>query len=428
MNPTGLRSLVRLGNALNMPDRGAIAALLSPESSSCKRTANARRLWSVGSRDQLHFGVACFPPVESAHGSDAGPAGEACSSCGAEDWQVQEFGPLERVLCWLQFGRPAPRASLTCRQCGSQLLAHGGRRWAVYRARRYRAFWWGAPVRIVRVLLHARTAIPVPIIYVGAAAVGTILGIILDLTVGWPWWAGALGSVAGVWVLFLLTAFKAAGRRMPESLWGQLLDALSPKAAVDRSRRREERVFRDPPFPFYGLPPSWEGPRFLGGMGWGGMGREAGVNRLELAHGDPEDPRGMELRVSSSVARGEPDLPQELLLRQLAESLWHEVQRPPPDLPAERFHAWAEARERERRRRETPPFSHVEVPVDGEPTRFAYLAEQSSSVAQGRSGHVTITLRARNLDVGQVELVSVRDVEPYIEGSRRLQERWRNHH
>jgi hypothetical protein len=41
-------------------------------------------------------------------------------------------------------------------------------------------------------------------------------------------------------------------------------------------------------------------------------------------------------------------------------------------------------------------------------------------------GHVSITLRGRNLDVGEVELVTVRDVEPYIEGSRRLQERWRD--
>ncbi|MGH2652881.1 MAG: hypothetical protein ACRDHV_00835 [Actinomycetota bacterium] len=335
---------------------------------------------------------------------------------------MEEFGLLERALRWLQYGRPAPRARLTCRQCGSQLLAHGGRGYAVLRARRYQASWWGAPVRIVRVLLHARTAVPVPIIYAGAAAAGTILGIILDLTVGRRWWAVALGSVAGVWVLFLLTAFKAAGRRMPESLWGQLLDALTPKGAVDRSRRREEQVFRDPPFPLYGLPPSWQGPRFLGGMG-----RDAGVTQLELAHGGPDDPSGMELRASSSVARGEPDLPEEFLLRELAESLWHEVHRPPPDLPAERFHAWAESREREYRRRETPPFSQVVIPMDGEPTRFASLAEESTWVALGRTGHVTITLRGRNLDVGQVELVTVRDVEQYIEGSRRLHERWRDH-
>ena len=100
-----------------------------------------------------------------------------------------------------------------------------------------------------------------------------MLGVLLDLALGGPWWAVALGSVAGVWVLFLLTAFKAAGRRMPQSLWSQLLDALSPKGAVDRWRRREEQVFRDPLFPSTGSRPpgkargSWGG---LGGEGWGG--------------------------------------------------------------------------------------------------------------------------------------------------------------
>ena len=146
------------------------------------------------------------------------------------------------------------------------------------------------------------------------------------------------------------------------------------------------------------------------------------MNQLEVAHGNPEDRQGMELRVSSSVARGAPELPRELLLRELAESLWHEAHHPPPDLAAERFHAWAGAREREFRRRETPPFSHVEIPVDGEPTRFAYLAEKSTWVALGRMGYVAITLRGRNLDVSHVELVTVSDVEPYVEGSRRLQE------
>lgn len=43
-------------------------------------------------------------------------------------------------------------------------------------------------------LLDARTAIPSPVIYVGAAVAGTVLGIPLDLVLGWPWWAVALGS------------------------------------------------------------------------------------------------------------------------------------------------------------------------------------------------------------------------------------------
>jgi hypothetical protein len=40
----------------------------------------------------------------------------------------------------------------------------------------------------------------------------------------------------------------------------------------------------------------------------------------------------------------------------------------------------------------------------------------------------TLTLHARDLPVGSVELVRVVDLEPYIEGTRRLQQSWARHH
>lgn len=47
-------------------------------------------------------------------------------------------------------------------------------------------------------------------------------------------------------------------------------------------------------------------------------------------------------------------------------------------------------------------------------------------VAVGRWDSVTITLHARNLALDEIELVR-KNVEPYIEGSRALRERWRDH-
>lgn len=349
---------------------------------------------------------------------------EACSNCGAQAWQVEEFGPPERLLRWLQSGRPVLRARVTCRSCGTELFTHRGGSWAVLRRRRVLEGWWGAPIRILRVLLHARTAIPAPWIYVAAASAGAILGVGLNRAVGWPWWAVALASVAAVWTLFLLTALKAAGRRMPQSLWADLLDALVPKGAGARAMRREEEAFRNAPFPLYGLPPSWEGLRSLGGMGWGGMGKDAGLTMLELRHGDPEDPDGMELRVSSSVSRGERQLPWPVVLRGLAEDLWVERHPPPPD--HERLRQWGKAREREHRRQESPPFTPVPIPVDGEPVPFDHLSDGPPWVAATRRDGLTITLRARNLSVETIELATVRDVEPYIEGSQHLHERWRD--
>lgn len=349
---------------------------------------------------------------------------EPCSNCGAEDWQVEEFGAFARLSLWLQSGRPAPRARLTCRSCGAGLLTHDNGSWGVLRSYRTLSGRWGAPIRVLRALVYARTAIPAPWIYLAAAAAGTLLGIALNVTIGWPWWAVALASVAAVWILFLLTAFTGAGRR--QSLWANILDALDPKGALARWSRREEEAFRAAPFALYGLPPSWEGSRFLGQWGWGGMGKEVGPTELELAHGDPEDPAGLEFRVSSSLSRREPELPREFVLRQLAEGLWQKQNRPPTGLPPERLHDWVRAREQESRRRDIPPFTPVQIPVDGEPVRFDHHSEGPAWVAVGRTDDVSITLRARNLAVDAVELVRVTDIEPYVEGSRRLREQSRS--
>lgn len=227
------------------------------------------------------------------------PDTETCSNCGAEDWALEEFGRIRRLSGWLQQGRPAPRARLTCRNCGVELSTRDGS-WAVLRQYRTSG-WWGAPLRVIRVLLLARLAIPAPWIYLAAVATGALLGLALDVTIGWPWWARALGWVAGVWLLFLLTAFKGAGRSW--ELWLSLLDALDPKGASDRWNRRQEQVFRTAPFPLYGLPRTWRGPRSIGGGAWGGGGRYVTPTELELVHGDLEDAAGAVLRVTVPQSR-----------------------------------------------------------------------------------------------------------------------------
>lgn len=266
--------------------------------------------------------------------------------------------------------------------------------------------------------MHARTAIPTPLIYLTVAAAGTLLGLALDLTIGWPWWTVALASVAVVWILFLLTALKGV------SLRANLLDALDPKGAGARESRRAEEAFRTAPFPLYGIPLSWEGLRFLGGMGWRGRGKDV----VLLAHGDPEDPAGVQLQVSMSVSGEEPDPPHELVLRELAEDLSWERNRRPTSKSPEQVHEWVQVREQEFRHRAVPPFTPVQIPVDGEPIRFDHLSEGPAWVAAGRRDDVTITLRTRNLAVDAVELITVTDVEPYVEGSRRLRDRWTHDH
>lgn len=276
---------------------------------------------------------------------------------------------------------------------------------------------------MIRVLLRARLAIPAPWIYLASAATGTLLGLALDETIGWPWWAVTLGSVAAVWTLFLLTGFRGAKRR--SELWSSLLDAIDPKGASDRWNRRQEEAFRTAPFPLYGPPATWRGLRCLGGGDWGRTGKHAEPTELKLIHGDPEDAAGAVLRVLVSAELGDRETAREDVLRRLAEDLWQEQHRPPQGLPPERLHEWARARDREVRSRETPPAALVHVLVDGRAIPFDHISEGTAWAAVGRADDVTITLRAWRIAIEAVELVRLTDVDAYVEGTRRLRDRWR---
>jgi hypothetical protein len=246
----------------------------------------------------------------------------------------------------------------------------------------------------------------------------------LDVTIGSPWWAVTLVSVAGVWVLFVLTAFRGgAGRR--SELWSSLLDAIDPKGALDRWNARQEKAFRTAPVPLYGLPATWRGLRSLGGGDWGGTANHIAPTELEVIHGDPEVPTGTVLRVSVSSELGKREVPRDQILRRLAEDLWREQHRPPPGLPPERLHEWARARDREVQSRATLPAELVQVVVDGRATPFDQISEGSAWVAVGLVDDVTITLRARGIPIEAVELVRLTDVDPYIQGTRNLRDRWR---
>lgn len=50
-------------------------------------------------------------------------------------------------------------------------------------------------------------------------------------------------------------------------------------------REHTEARFRSAPFPLFGLPPSWNGARFLGGGWWVGMPGQERTKALFLVHG-----------------------------------------------------------------------------------------------------------------------------------------------
>lgn len=73
------------------------------------------------------------------------------------------------------------------------------------------------------------------------------------------------------------------------------------------------------------------------------------------------------------------------------------------------------------------PWSDVEIVVDGSPRRFRLLERELAWIARGEIGDYEVRLEAREFPWTDLELMTVTDVEPYIEGSRRIREesaRW----
>lgn len=149
------------------------------------------------------------------------------------------------------------------------------------------------PVRLLDVLRSERSRIPTPLLYLEVAAASTLVGIVLDLTIGWPWWLFPLGGVAAAWLFFMSSAFWGASQA--RSLEDRLLMVLTPRRAAKKMEQETDDLFRATPLPLYGLPPSWKGYRFIGGHGQSG---EA-VTQMSLGHADrlPLDPDKSELRV-----------------------------------------------------------------------------------------------------------------------------------
>lgn len=330
-------------------------------------------------------------------------AGPGCGSCGSRDLETIRPG----LRTWLRSGGRWP-SSQVCRRCG-HVTAAGS---AAYLARP--PGWWSVPARLAGVVRRRRSRVPAPATYLVAAAAGVVLGAVLQLVLGWPWWLVAAGVVVVVWLLFLSSAFRGGSPGRP--LATEALLVVDPARGLRRERQAMAERFRAAPFPLYGLPASWTGPRHLGGAASRqARGQPAVVTSLTLAHGDPAAERGPQLRVE---VRADPDDPGggPELRRALADDLrWAAAARDVPGNAAGGVGGLPAGRP-------DPPWSAAPVRLDGRPVRFELLAESRHWVAWAEVEGRTLVLQARDLAPEQVELVRVTDVEPYVEGTERLEE------
>jgi hypothetical protein len=344
----------------------------------------------------------------------------SCMNCGARDFEVTRPGWTEGLRDWLWFGGRWRPIRQVCRRCGTASSA--GSTGMLVPSRRG---WWSVPVELFRILRRRRTRVPVPVTYLVAMVAGVALGVAAQLVFGWRWWLVAAGVVAAVWLYFFSTVFWGGGGSS-RPLATEVLRVVSPGRAVARDHRQQVERFRAAPFPCYGLPPSWSGPRQLGGWeeSWAKGRRRPVTIALSLAHGEPLADQGPQLRVEVRIyPQGEQVLPvRSDSLRGLAEELWWEAAPTAHDLAQQRDQVAAA------RRRPDPAWSQVMIPLDGRQVGFQWLAEGRHWVAQTELDDRTLTLRGRDLPVESVELVRVLDLEPYIQGQRRLEAAWARHH
>ncbi len=213
-----------------------------------------------------------------------------------------------------------------------------------------------------------------------------------------------------------------------ERIWAQRLDdegnpipdsfrSASLKDArrqAGRRRAADEARFREAPFGVYGLPLSWDGPRFLGGVESSSRGGgPARTTALSLAHGtlatdgDPwlsveSSPRpsvgGDWFQIMAGMAwDGSIVDDAETALTYMRET--NDPILPDHDIPIIEHATWV-------------------IDVDGVATPFdAYRAAEEWS-ARARIGELWLTLDGWSFDPNEVALVRVLDLGPYVDGTR----------
>ena len=137
------------------------------------------------------------------------------------------------------------------------------------------------------------------------------------------------------------------------------------------------------------------------------------VTSLTLAHGDPAAGHGPELRVEVRSDPDDPGAGPELRQALAVDLRWAAVSLEDREAEAARGGPADQA---------DPLWSAVPLPVDGQPVTFDLLAEGRHWVALAELEGRALVLQARDLAPEQVELVRVTDVEPYVDGTERLEE------
>jgi hypothetical protein len=232
--------------------------------------------------------------------------------------------------------------------------------------------------------------------------------VIAQALFGWRWWIVVIVLTVGGEALLVASTLARSAER--EDLVDELVDALSPGRASARRARRAVERFRAAPFPLYGLPASWTGPRSLAGWATSRPRRaRERTTQVQLAHGDRRAAQGpfllVEIDAEHWPRHGSPD-------RDLAGRLTHSAG--PPAGGAGAGAGWTAGAPGVPGPGEV---RRVEIPVDGAPVGFDVRGDGRRWVARGEIGDLVVTLEARDLPLASVRLARLDDLCPYLAGA-----------
>ena len=311
---------------------------------------------------------------------------QLCPECGEESAEEHRPGWWQRLRYWFFNGSKAP-TTLTCTN---------GHRWVhsvgvILFRRRDGWRWLRLPLELARVVLRERSATPTPMTYSMAAGAGLILGLVLEIVVGWTWWVVSVAFLCFVWLLFLASALGGRGR----DLGRELLRVIDPERAAERDRQGLEDAVRSGSLAGYEVM-GWEGDKTIGGWGRG----HANPRSMTISHGVLEE--GAE-SVEVTTHIGDEAAPASHWLQEKLERELAQAQAARPD-GAEDMYLWHLERERAIRDAVPPEWRPASFRLDGKtvPGQIARAADQW--VAHLSTDTVVVEMIGSHVDPGQIEL------------------------
>jgi len=252
---------------------------------------------------------------------------------------------------------------------------------------------------------------PVPLLYLEVLAAGIVVGIVVDVLTGVPWWRLPLVALAATWLCFLSSAFHGP---MQGGLARDLRIAVQPGRETALHEAENEKAFREAAFPLLGLDESWAGDRWLGGF----TTANGEVSELDLGHSRVSADSGVVrlvvgVQVPRNTPRGRAD--EDVALTLAALSLDSRLVRAGGTgwQPGDDEAPWLRL----------APASRLTISVDGAPVEFEGWGEGERWVAVARVVERIVTLTAHNMEPKLVSLRTITDLEPYVEGARLLRRR-----